>query len=687
MGAPVTESGAVRPLFHMLKAVLKQHGATFGPMPTAPPVAAYGKVVMTSALSLWRAVEALAPHPNRSSTVRTMEEMGQGYGYILYSAPVPAFEAGAAATEFEMVGMRDRALVYFDRKLYQTCGRGTTVDAVACTPASNASNARVAQIDILVENQGRVTGGLPGTELPSRGISHYISLNQQMLGNWTIAPLPLDNIQLLAPLWGSAAAPTASTRAPAFFRGEFSVGKGKVADTFLTLLGWGKGQAWINGNNLARYWSIGPQYSFLVPAGFLHEGQNEVILLETGGAPSNFTVQFNAAHTVVGPQPGPPPPPAPPLACPPGFISHASGLWSNPQPCGHYPSYNCTADMMDHVNVTSELCGRKCDLTKGCLAFEIFEVAPKSCYIFVGELQAPFYPVAQCFTCVRNSTGTTVHARPVSPRRQLAASTKPALTGFRLGNGQFLLNGKPIRLFAGSLQHFRIHPQHWEHRLALARAMGLNAVQTLIPWMMMEPRPGEFRTDGFMDIVQFAKLAQKAGLLIVLRPGPFICDGPDYGGFPWWLTQQNTPATANPDAPGALLRVRTADPAFLHRVDLFFTKLFALLRTEKLTADLGGPIVMAQLDNEYGLFSNDHEYLERIRDMWRKGLGDGVVIHSTDPASRHVLDASRIEGVLQTVDFATASDPAADFATLRASQSLVSATPQPLMVSEFYPGE
>ena len=89
---------------------------------------------------------------------------------------------------------------------------------------------------------------------------------------------------LLAPLWGSAAAPTASTRAPAFFRGEFSVGQGKVADTFLTLLGWGKGQAWINGDNLARYWSIGPQYSFLVPAGFLHEGQNEVILLEPGGA-------------------------------------------------------------------------------------------------------------------------------------------------------------------------------------------------------------------------------------------------------------------------------------------------------------------------------------------------------------------------------------------------------------------
>jgi beta-galactosidase GanA len=81
----------------------------------------------------------------------------------------------------------------------------------------------------------------------------------------------------------------------------------------------------------------------------------------------------------------------------------------------------------------------------------------------------------------------------------------------------------------------------------------------------MEPTPGEFRTDGVMDIVKFAQMAQQQGLLIVLRVGPFICDGPDYGGFPWWLTRQNTPATMDPAAPGAQLRVRTADPAFLHR--------------------------------------------------------------------------------------------------------------------------
>ena len=125
-------------------------------------------------------------------------------------------------------------------------------------------------------------------------------------------------------------------------------------------------------------------------------------------------------------------------------------------------------------------------------------------------------------------------------------------------------------------------------------------------------------------------MAQQEGLLIVLRPGPFICDGPDFGGFPWWLARLNTNATG--DGNGMELRVRTADPAFLRRVDLFFTKLYALLRAEQLTAGQGGPIVMAQVDNEYGLFGDDKAYLSHVRDLWKAGLGDGVVIHSTDPS-------------------------------------------------------
>lgn len=268
---------------------------------------------------------------------------------------------------------------------------------------------------------------------------------------------------------------------------------------------------------------------------------------------------------------------------------------------------------------------------------------------------------------------TVVH-RP--PATQGASPVRVTQQGMTLGNGTFLLDGQPTRLFAGSLQHFRMHPNHWEHRLKLAKHMGLNAVQTLIPWFLMEPTPDAFVTDGFCDIVKFGQLCAKLGLKIVLRPGPFICDGPDFGGLPWWLAQQGTAATTLPGQPAFQLRVRTSDHAYMHRVELFYTKLFRLLRSANLTAGQGGPIVMAQIENEYGSYGSDKAYLGQLRDIWRKGLGDGVVIHSTDGPSEQMLLGTRIEGVLNTID----GDP--NFDLLRTIQPWA----QPVMNSEVYTG-
>ena len=92
----------------------------------------------------------------------------------------------------------------------------------------------------------------------------------------------------------------------------------------------------------------------------------------------------------------------------------------------------------------------------------------------------------------------------------------------------------------------------------------------------------------------------------------------------------------------------------MRRVEMFTTKLFALLRSERLTADLGGPIVMAQIENEYGLFASEHSYLEQLRDLWRAGLGEGVVIHSTDPASARVLGGSRVRAASRSISTPTA---------------------------------
>ena len=281
-GAPVDDAGVARPLFYMLRDVLKKHGAAVpdAPLPAAPPVAAYGPVVLQSTVSLWDALPVLATNTVHSSPVRTMEELGQGYGYILYSAPLPPFATGAPPRGLTISEMRDRATVYFDRGgVYQTCQRGATVDAIACTPPAPTPPAQ--QLDILVENQGRVTGGLAGTELPFRGIRRYVALGGQVLANWTIRTLPLNNTDALKPLWrdgggaaggagaaASTAAAAAAAKTPAFFRGTFTIAAGQLADTFLWLFGWGKGQAWVNGFNLARYWSVGPQFSPVLPSGY-----------------------------------------------------------------------------------------------------------------------------------------------------------------------------------------------------------------------------------------------------------------------------------------------------------------------------------------------------------------------------------------------------------------------------------
>jgi len=181
--------------------------------------------------------------------------------------------------------------------------------------------------------------------------------------------------------------------------------------------------------------------------------------------------------------PTPPSPAAPTPApiCPTGFTTHVRGLWSNPKPCGYYPTPpNCTT--VDKANNTAPLCAQKCKATTGCLAFELF--ASEACYIFLNKLGEPFVPNDQCLTCVLNRPTERQKATDLHEASDSSSSPNTA-AGFEIRNGTFLLNSKPIRLFAGALQHFRIHPQHWEHRLALAKAMGLNAVQTLIPWMMM----------------------------------------------------------------------------------------------------------------------------------------------------------------------------------------------------------
>jgi beta-galactosidase len=180
-------------------------------------------------------------------------------------------------------------------------------DCLTCTkagaPAMRAAGTAGRALDILVENFGRVTGGVVDADLSFRGIDRWVAANGQTLANWSIAPLSLDNVSALSTtsaMWRNASGAPLADGTPRFYRGSWVVPPGKLGDSFLTLFGWGKGQAFINGHNLQRYWGVGPQFSFYVPSQWLTEGRNEVVLFETSHAPANLTVDLRANHTQVG---------------------------------------------------------------------------------------------------------------------------------------------------------------------------------------------------------------------------------------------------------------------------------------------------------------------------------------------------------------------------------------------------
>ncbi|RCV47226.1 beta-galactosidase, partial [Marinitenerispora sediminis] len=108
---------------------------------------------------------------------------------------------------------------------------------------------------------------------------------------------------------------------------------------------------------------------------------------------------------------------------------------------------------------------------------------------------------------------------------------------FAIGERDFLLDGRPVQLISGALHYFRVHPGQWADRLAKARMMGLNTVETYVPWNAHAPEPGEFRLDGGLDLPRFLALAAAHGLHAIVRPGPYICAEWDNGGLPGWLTR------------------------------------------------------------------------------------------------------------------------------------------------------
>ncbi|KAL3511678.1 hypothetical protein ACH5RR_024395 [Cinchona calisaya] len=243
---------------------------------------------------------------------------------------------------------------------------------------------------------------------------------------------------------------------------------------------------------------------------------------------------------------------------------------------------------------------------------------------------------------------------------------------FEIAEDKFWKDGKPFQIIGGDLHYFRVLPQYWEDRLLRAKALGLNAIQTYVPWNLHEPRRGELVFEGIADIVSFLNLCHKLDLLVLLRPGPYICGEWDLGGFPAWLL-----------AIEPAIRLRSSDPAFLKLVESWWNIL--LPKVSPLLYTNGGPIIMVQVENEFGSYGNDKAYLHHLVKLARGHLGDDVILYTTDGGSRETLEKGTISGdaVFSAVDFTTGDDPSPIFALQKKFNEPGKSPP---LSAEFYTG-
>nr|WP_201388842.1 beta-galactosidase [Ktedonobacter sp. SOSP1-85] len=227
-----------------------------------------------------------------------------------------------------------------------------------------------------------------------------------------------------------------------------------------------------------------------------------------------------------------------------------------------------------------------------------------------------------------------------------------------------MLDGEPFRVLSGAMHYFRVPRASWDDRLYKLKAMGLNTVETYVAWNLHEPRPGEFHFEDNLGLAEYIRCAARQGLHVIVRPGPYICAEWELGGLPAWLLKD----------PG--MRLRCSYPPYLKAVDRFFDALLAELAPLQVTR--GGPILAMQVENEYGSYGNDSEYLRYLEDGLR-ARGIDVLLFTSDGPTDEMLQYGTLPHILKTANFGSKANEA--FSKLRDYQ------PEgPLMCMEFWNG-
>src|SRR5690606_28260056 len=196
------------------------------------------------------------------------------------------------------------------------------------------------------------------------------------------------------------------------------------------------------------------------------------------------------------------------------------------------------------------------------------------------------------------------------------AGRTPATHTFAISDREFLLDGKPFVIRCGEIHFPRVPREYWKHRLQMSKALGLNTVCVYLFWNFHEWEEGRYDWTGQADVVEFCRLAQAEGLWVILRPGPYSCAEWEMGGLPWWLVKHDG------------INLRSIDPRYLDPAVRFLKEVGRVLAPQQVTQ--GGPLLMVQVENEYGSYGKDTAYMGALRQALIDG-GFDVPLFACNP--------------------------------------------------------
>jgi beta-galactosidase len=235
---------------------------------------------------------------------------------------------------------------------------------------------------------------------------------------------------------------------------------------------------------------------------------------------------------------------------------------------------------------------------------------------------------------------------------------------FRFGDTQFLLDDQPFQIISGEIHPARIPEEYWKHRIQMAKAMGCNTIAAYIFWNYHESEEGVFDfTSDNHNIGEFIKTVQDEDMWLILRPGPYVCAEWELGGIPPYLLRI-------PD-----IKLRCMDPRYMAAAERYIAKLAEVISPYQIT--MGGPLLMIQIENEYGSFGNDRIYMKRLKELWAQN-GIEVPTFTGDGPTSYMLEAGSLPGSAVGLDSGTS--PAQFELAARMNPGV------PVFSSETYPG-